>query len=240
MHFKKRFSRFFLFTVTAAFSVSAIAAAMVEGKSANGGPKREPEASPVTGMVVGSGDFRINDSRVLSGATITSGSVIETGPDGDASIDLGPFGHLRLRPNTTVKLVFQADSCEILMEHCGSLTQVLPDGISSQVDVKEEKLTQVAATRGEAIIDGAAMAEGGNAKTVHEGETRTYSKVVKLTAKGNATFTLNCCGDCRVPGTLIGPPVYSVAGFLGAAAATVRGVSPGDKPPTRPEVSPAQ
>src|SRR5262249_10081285 len=239
MQFKQRFSRFFLIFVAAAFSASAIAAAMTDGKSKGNEPAREPGSPAATGMVIGSGELKVNDSRVMSGATITSGSIVSTGPDGDASIDLGPVGHLRLRPNTSVKLVFGDGSCEISMEHCGSLTAVLPDGISSQVNFKEEKLTQVAATKGEAVVDGVAMAEGGNAKTLHEGETRTYSKVAKVTARGDAAFSLNCCGDCKVPPTLIGPPVYGIVGFVGAAAATVRGLTPGDKPP-RPEVSPVQ
>jgi hypothetical protein len=238
MHLKEKFGRLLLVVITAAFTVSAIAAGIAGKKDKEPGDDSKPTVA--TGVVVGSGDFRINDLRVLSGATVTSGSTVETGSDGDASVDLGPFGHLRIRPNTTVKLIFEEGSCVIAMERCGSLTEILPDGVSSRIDLKESKLTQVAATKGEAVIDGTAMSQAGNTSLLREGEARTYSKIVKLTAKGDAAFTLNCCGDCKVPGLLVGPPVYGIAGFLAAGAATVRGISPTDKPPTHPEVSPIQ
>src|SRR5262249_13041105 len=46
----------------------------------------------------------VNGNSAATGATITTASMIETGPDTAVTINLGPLGNLDLAPNTRLEL----------------------------------------------------------------------------------------------------------------------------------------
>src|SRR5881394_690184 len=80
----------------------------------------------LTGTVSGSGRITINGQPAQAGARITNGSVIVTDADADAVVDLGLLGQITMRPNTAIKVVMSQNSCQVMMQYCGSITQTVP------------------------------------------------------------------------------------------------------------------
>lgn len=62
-----------------------------------------------SGVVSGTGLITVNGHPTRSGATILTGNAIGTGSDGNALIDLGPLGRVRLQPNSSVEVMFTAE-----------------------------------------------------------------------------------------------------------------------------------
>ena len=52
------------------------------------------------------GAITVNGSGVANGATITTASTIETGPDTVATVNLGSLGTLDVAPNTRLELTY--------------------------------------------------------------------------------------------------------------------------------------
>ena len=145
------------------------------------------------GTLTGTGQLSVNDIPVQSGASVANGSIVATGPDGDASLDLGTLGRIQLRPNTTIRLALAPGSCALEMVKCGSFTQVVPDGVSTQVRMTTAKLVQVATLHGEAKVN-----VGSKSKSIKAGTRKTVYNTNEVVANGNATFTVNCCQCCFV------------------------------------------
>ncbi|HEY7547317.1 MAG TPA: hypothetical protein VID27_20650 [Blastocatellia bacterium] len=172
--------------------------------------------SALTGTLTTEGYVTINGNEARTGATITNGDTVATGPDSDATIDLGPLGRIQLRPDTRIKLTLAEKNCQILVEQCGSLTHFVPAGVLSQARRAEPGLMEVAVLPGEARVtskgrDGEEMVKGG--------ENRVFETLDSVAANGETIYTLNCC-DCAAPA---GAPFLPV-GFWGLVAAGTTGV----------------
>jgi hypothetical protein len=152
-----------------------------------------PRVQDLSGTLTGTGQFTINDAPAQSGAGVANGSLVGTGPDGDASLDLGALGRIQLRPNTVIRVALSPGHCALEMVKCGSLTQVVPDGVSTQVRMTTAKLVQVATLRGEAKAN-----VGSKSKTIKAGARKTVYNTNEIIANGNTTFTVNCCQCCFV------------------------------------------
>jgi hypothetical protein len=152
-----------------------------------------PRVQGLSGTLTGTGQLTINDVPAQSGASIGNGSLVGAGPDGDASLDLGALGRIQLRPNTVVRVALSPGHCALEMVKCGSLTQVIPDGVSTQVRLTTAKLVQVATLRG-----AAKASFGSKSTTIKAGARKNIYNTSEVVANGNATFTINCCQCCFV------------------------------------------
>ncbi|MBI3650437.1 MAG: hypothetical protein HY231_05250 [Acidobacteria bacterium] len=158
----------------------------------------------LTGTVTGSGRITINDQVAQSGARITNGSVIATDADADATVDLGLLGQIVMRPNTTIKVMLSPNSCQVMMERCGSITQMVPQGVASEVQMETPAKVQVISSHGNLWITQEVV--GNNSKTVRKalasGKHKNFTLAKTLTVdgnnKGDTSFTLNCCQCCFV------------------------------------------
>jgi hypothetical protein len=61
----------------------------------------------------------VNGNSAATGATITTASTIETGPDTAVTINLGPLGNLDLAPNTRLELTYDENKVKVkLIQGC--------------------------------------------------------------------------------------------------------------------------
>ncbi|HXG67819.1 MAG TPA: hypothetical protein VNO70_22150 [Blastocatellia bacterium] len=234
---KKPASLFLILALTAVFSFSSFAAPEVNAPAAAVDFDALFVQQP-SGTITVSGEVKINDNKAESGATVMNESVIETEEDGDALIDLGPLGRIQLRPNSKIKLNLSANSCIIDMEECGSLTHTVPAGVTSEVRMKESKLTQVSVYRGEARVNGKVGQSQSDGTLVRATEVRNFDSLSNATATGEATYTVNCCECALATGGGFFFPVWGFLGLAGAAAGVATGIQVGDEPdpvsPTQP------
>lgn len=117
-------------TLTTVFSLSAFAAPL--------GGNDSYASSTLAGMLTGTGRVTINGNAAQPGATILSGSIIETGKDGMASIDLGPLGQIELQPNTSVMIVMAPGMVQMVVDRFGAVSQSLPAGVVGRVKMQSQ------------------------------------------------------------------------------------------------------
>lgn len=74
-------------------------------------PESPPEPPPLTGILKTSGNrpITVNGSTAGSGATITTGSIIETPDQVGGTISLGSLSSLEIGPNTKLSIDFDQD-----------------------------------------------------------------------------------------------------------------------------------
>lgn len=234
MKIKSILSLILAFTVAIIFSIRSLAFASAtettSGADKKASSKNGGSAQNQTGALTTTGYVTINDNEARTGATIMSGDTVATGPDSDATIDLGPLGRIQLRPDTRIKLTLEEKNCQIMVERCGSLTHFVPADVSSQARRSEPGLMEVAVLPGEARVT--TSSGNGNEAMVKSGENRVFETFESMTAKGETIYTLNCC-DCEAPA---GPfiPVVGFWGLLAAGATTGIGVVTGGDDPVSP------
>ena len=170
--------------VMSVFTFSAFAASK-RGEGPPGKNSFEPAgktlADAPVGKLIGTGRFSIDGDEVPSGTTVLSGSVIATGPNGNATIDLGPLGRIELRPNTTVTLVLSSNSVHVDMSGDGSMAQWLPSGVEGQVRTSAQ--VRFLVTRGQAEVKSAQKTQ-----KLSAGEAGTFNEPAEAVASGDAVL----------------------------------------------------
>jgi hypothetical protein len=170
--------------VTSVFTLSSFAASKrtewPPGKNSVEPAAKNLLDAPV-GKLIGTGRFSIDGEEVPSGATVLSGSKIATGPDGNATIDLGPLGRIELRPNTTITLVLSSNSVQVEMSGEGALAQWLPSGVEGQVRTSTQ--VRFLVTRGQAEVKSAQKT-----RKLSAGEAGTFNEPAEAVASGDAVL----------------------------------------------------
>jgi hypothetical protein len=141
--------------------------------------KNLPDA--LVGKLIGTGRLTIDGEEVPSGTTVLSGSKIATGPDGNATIDLGPLGRVELRPNTTITLVLSGNSVQVDMSGEGAMAQWLPSGVEGQVRTSAQ--VRFLVTRGQAEVKSARRT-----RKLSAGEAGTFNEPAEAVAVGDAVL----------------------------------------------------
>jgi hypothetical protein len=116
------------------------------------------------GVLGGTGTLSLNGISTGAGATVYSGSIITTGHDGIASIDLGAIGRFVMRPRTTV-------------------TVTLGEGSARISD--RAKATRVNVLRGEVIVS----SPGAN-RTLKSGDDAVFADSIEAIMTGDTVFTI--------------------------------------------------
>jgi hypothetical protein len=159
---------------------------------------------------------------------VTNGDTIASGPDGDASVELGPLGRIQLRPNTTIKISLSSNNCHVTIERCGSFTQSLPAGIASQVTMARSASVEVAVSKGEAKIK-YRSAKSDSDKILKTDETNTFDDLAEVSSTGESALTINCCVGCH-PAAFIPPGLAGLFAAIGATTIIIT-VPRRDEPP---------
>lgn len=225
--------------VMSVFTFSAFAAS----KRTEGPPGKnsvEPTSSTLAnasvGKLIGTGRFSIDGDEVPSGTTVLSGSVIATGPDGNATIDLGPLGRVELRPNTTVTLVLSSNSVHVEMSGDGSMAQWLPPGVEGQIRTKSH--VRFLVTRGQAEVKSAQKTRklsAGEAGTFYEpAEAVASGDAVLIAESGRSRDNAGAASTKSAPSRTVTAGPAGVAILTGLAGAVAWGVvaNKNDNPPS--------
>jgi hypothetical protein len=179
------------------FALSALAAPKIK-TSAHVTPT---VAQGLTGTVTGSGRITINGQPAQDGARITNGSIIATEADADAVVDLGLLGRITMRPNTAIKVSLAQNSCQVMMQNCGSITQTVPQGVANELQLDGPKQAQVISHQGNLWV-AVGDIQNHSRKLLASGKHKTYSQanalIVDGNSKGDTVFTVNCCQCCFI------------------------------------------
>ena len=119
---------------------------------------------PPTGVLGGTGTLSLNGISAGAGTTVFSGSIITTGHDGIATVDLGPVGRFVVRPRTSVTVTTSPGSATIS---------------------DRARATRVSVLRGVVIV----VSEGA-ALTLRSGENALFTDAIEATMSGDTVFTI--------------------------------------------------
>lgn len=170
-----------------------------------------PEVSKIAGdrdltqdctgtLTVKAGQVTINGNAPQTGATVMTGSVIATGSNGKAIIDLGALGRVEVGDNTTVTLTCAAGLLEI-RTNCAKTDVEVRRGT---VDVKSPK-----------------------AETLAAGKKAKYDGGVDITSAGGVDVKVECAGGKVAAGTHIGPGLWALLALVAVGGAVAIGVAVG-------------
>lgn len=161
-------------------------------------------------LTVKAGQVTINGNAAQTGATVLSGSVITTGSNGKAIIDLGALGRVEIGDNSTVTLICVAGSLEI-RTNC-SRTEI--EVRRGTVDVKSPK-----------------------AETLAAGKEAEYDGGIDATSNGGVDVKVECEGHKVGGGPFVGPGLLGLLALIGVGAAVAIGIALGEgdnEPPSSP------
>ncbi|MFY9555959.1 MAG: hypothetical protein WAV20_26750 [Blastocatellia bacterium] len=164
-------------------------------------------------LTVKAGQVSINGNAAQTGATVMTGSVITTGSNGKAIIDLGALGRVEVGDNTTITVTCTAGLLEI-RSNC-SRTEV--EVRRGTVDVKAPKVETLAA-----------------------GKEETYDGAVDFTSAGGVDVKVECEGRRVGAGPFVGPGLLGLLALIGVGAAVAIGIAIGDEEGTTPPSSPVR
>ena len=93
------------------FAITQMGTGMSSAKSGTPAEFPEPYPPPLAGVLKTNGNrpITVNGSNAASGATIMTGSIIETPDQVGGTISLGSFSNLEIEPNTKIKIDFDQD-----------------------------------------------------------------------------------------------------------------------------------
>lgn len=169
-------------------------------------------SSMPAGKLTGTGRFTIDGEAAQPGASVLSGSVIATGPDSVATVDLGSLGRIELRPNTTIRLSFAGNAVSVSLDNAGSIAQSLPAGVTGQV-VLPSKSAKVSVARGEVAVK-----SSGNSRTLRAGEESMFDGAAEATSNGDVVFVAEGSQSQTKGGSAPSRSTYVSAGYVGLLA----------------------
>lgn len=187
--------------VASVFTLSSFAASKAREPTTAASSDKGILALP-TGKVIGTGQISVDGNEAESGVTVLSGSTVATGADGNATIELGSLGQVKLLPNTMVTLTLSPDMVVLTIGRVGRVIQSLPSGVIGRVRIQGEEArlavevgqVEVKSSQGqrmlnagqETAIDPAteAIANGGAVFMVEGDSTRASSKSSQTSHKG--------------------------------------------------------
>lgn len=126
-------------TVTAFFLIFAITHVYFEVSFAKSTAKTEPltpEPPPITAILTTRGNrpITVNGGNAISGATILTGSIIETPDQVGGVINLGSLSNLEIEPNSKVKLEFDENGNLKVTVMRGCATARTKKNVIAQID----------------------------------------------------------------------------------------------------------
>jgi len=164
----------------------------------------------LTGMLSGTGNISINGGQASAGATVLNGSLISTGSDGNALVELYGLGRIELKPNTTAKLEMSSNGIQVTLDGKGKLIQSLPSGVTGQVKFVGDQ-AHLTVIRGELSAESATRTQ-----TIKAGENINVASPIAAVSKGDTLFEASL-GSEVAPAPQGGAPAGSNS-FIGHGA----------------------
>jgi type 1 fimbria pilin len=155
-------------------------------------------AAPQSGAnLSATGEVTVNGALVSGSSSVSSGSLILTDSDGDASLDVGQAGRIQLRPNSSIKLVsLSSNSSVIEMQYCSTLSQTVSSGSTAEIRMIEPERLVITVTRGEVEVQTENSRGGKGEVEIEAGDDEDVFNVRQINASGDAAFTITCCQCC--------------------------------------------
>ena len=198
MNFTAILSLVLSLSIASAFSLSSLAASGSSEKMPAAGYENLPALQAPTGNLTARGPVLLNANEAKTGATVLSGSVIQTRTGGHATIEMGPVGRVDLDPITAITLAMTSNSIDASLDKCGEgVTFTLPAGISGRLKilnisdvgvVSKKREIDVRVFRGEAVVKYGQNKE----KTLKPGDHKEFDDAIEVTATGDAVFKVYC------------------------------------------------
>src|SRR6266571_2604643 len=164
-------------------------------------PPSDSDYQGCTGaLTVKSGQVTINGNPAQTGATVLTGSVIATGSNGKAVIDLATLGRIEVGNNTSISLNCTPALLEITSS-CGKTEVEVRRGT---IDVKSPKT-----------------------ETLTSGKKSKYDGGVNIASTGNVDVRIECEGHRTGIGPFVGPGLIGLLAVIGIGAAVAIGVASG-------------
>jgi uncharacterized cupin superfamily protein len=175
--------------LVAAFSLSSLAV----GPEANSdGPDGLMDSQAPSGTLTSRGHVTINGNPVKTGATILSGSLIITGGDAFASVDMAGLGRLDVHLLTEASLFMGGSNVDVSMYRCGAITQTVPAGITGTVRLVYKEDYHVKVMRGQVTVK---YDDGKKEAIVKAGENKVFKTATEVVAVGDSMFKIYCAED---------------------------------------------
>jgi hypothetical protein len=176
----------------------------------------------MTGMLSGTGNISINGSQASAGATVLNDSLISTGSDGNALIELYGLGRIELTPNTTAKLEMSPNRIQVTLDGKGKLVQSLPSGVIGQIKFVGDQ-AHLTVVRGELSTESLTRTQ-----TIKAGENINVTSSISAVSKVDTLFETSISGEVAPP-SQSGTPAGSNS-FIGHGALVgliIAGISAG-------------
>lgn len=200
-HFKAQLSALLALCVVTVFSLSSLAALE------NGPSPDEAIENAFPGLQAPTGtltkvqrEVYINGAKASEGTTVLTGSLIRTGTDSRAIVDIPSLGTAEYGRLTESVLTMSDRNIESFLSKCGSTTLTLPPGVTGTIRImhrrdvgvfSERKEVDVRVMRGQATV----KHTNGTETVLTAGAHKEYDDAVEVTSSGDATFRVYCLED---------------------------------------------
>jgi hypothetical protein len=151
-------------------------------------------------LTVASGQVTINGNPAQTGATVLTGSVIATGSNGKAIIDLGTMGRVELGDNTSITLTCVAGVIGI-RSNCGR--------------------TEVEVRRGSLDVTSPVV------ESLAGGQEKTYDGAFAASSAPGIDVKIECEGRKGAGALYIGPGLLGLLAMAGVGTAVALGIAAG-------------
>jgi hypothetical protein len=199
-------SLFLAIALASMFTLRSFAAP--EANKASNKPTGESASQDCTGtLTVKAGRVTINGNAAQTGATVITGSVINTSSNGKAIIDLGALGRVEVGDSTTVTLTCAAGLLE-LRTKCPKTEVEVRRG---SVDIRAPKV-----------------------ETLTAGKKQKYDGDVDLIAAAGVDVKVECEGRKVAGGLYVGPGLVGLLALIGVGAGVAIGIGVGSNEPSTP------
>ena len=145
-------------------------------------------------------DVLVNGNPGQTGMTILNNSLFFTGTGSHAVIEMGALGQVQYGPRTETRLTMLPNRVESPLYKCGSITMILPAGVTGYINIinpadvgvfSEHKEIDVKVERGEVLVKYGNNQE----KIVKAGEDKDFDHPKEVSATGDVAFTVYCDED---------------------------------------------
>lgn len=135
-----------------------------------------------TGKVIGTGEISVDGNEAENGVTVLSGSTVATGADGNATIELGSLGRVKLLPNSMVTVTLSPNMVVLTIGRVGRVIQSLPSDVIGRVRIQGEE-ARLAVEAGQVEVK---SSEG--QRVLSAGQETAFGQTTEAIANGGAVF----------------------------------------------------
>jgi len=153
-------------------------------------------------LTVKDGSVNVNGNTAQTGATVMNGSVIATASNGRAEIDFGAAGRILLGRGTTVTI------------DCAGGTLSVRSNCSGKTEIE--------------VKSGSANVTSPSTDSIAAGKQGRYDGPTAFTVAAGSVIEVDCEGNRKAGGAIIGPGLVGILALLGIGTAVAVGIAVGE------------